>query len=183
MLFGLVFITLHSCKRDDQDPKKPNPDDHADHGFITSVELTLWDTAPGATPLVFVFSDADGPGGLPPDRMDSIGLSAGTNYLASIAFWDKSDPVKPQNLTDQILKEKTSHLVCYEVLDNAAASLAISTTDSDGKYPIGITSIWEAKSPIKSAVRVKLKHQVGVKNGSCIPGSTDVEVVFPLQIQ
>jgi hypothetical protein len=62
------------------------------------------------------------------------------------------------------------------------ADLDITRTDSDGEFEVGLESLWEAGATSSGTVMVTLKHQPGVKDGTCEVGDTDVEVVFDLVI-
>jgi len=61
--------------------------------------------------------------------------------------------------------------------------LEIVSIDSDGNYSIGLKTQWQAKNLTSGELTLTLKHQPGVKDGTCDPGETDVEVVFPISIQ
>jgi hypothetical protein len=84
------------------------------------------------------------------------------------------------NITDEIKKEQENHIVCYEVSN---ANLTVTRTDSAGVFLLGLSSKW--KSGLKSSgdLTVTLKHQPGIKDGSCNPGATDVEVKFPVKVR
>jgi len=182
-LFFLILAIgfLGGCKRDPAKPNKPNPDDQIDHGFITSVKLLFKDSANANDTREFVFSDPDGPGGLPPSRIDTIKLDNGKTWLCSIKFFDDTDNGK--DLTPTIKQEEKDHIMCYIPSGTISQSLSIYRTDWDGKYEVGLESKWYSLSEGIGGVTCILKHQVGIKDGTCTPGSTDVEVVFPTIIE
>jgi hypothetical protein len=91
---------------------------------------------------------------------------------------ESKNPIK--DLTPEILNEAGDHLFCFEVL---GADVTVVRTDSDGTYQVGLASLWTTGVASSGTVKVTLKHQVGVKDGTCSPGETDIEVTFISQIQ
>lgn len=179
--FLILIAVFSGCKRDPAKPNTPNPDDQIDHGFITSVKLLFTDSADASQTREFVFSDPDGPGGLPPSRVDTIKLDKEKTWLCSIKFIDDTDNGK--DLTPAIKQEEKDHILCYLPSGTISQNLSIYRTDSDGKFEVGLESKWYSLSEGMGGVTCILKHQVGTKDGTCTPGSTDVEVVFPTVIE
>jgi hypothetical protein len=174
LLLGLPFvILLAACKPD-------NPIDPNEEEVITKVQLTFTDVANSSNTSTASFSDPDGPGGNGPTQFDTIRLDSGTVYNAVIALYDESDPGDIHNITTEVQEEATEHIFCYTP---TGVSVVITRTDSDGSHPIGITSQWQAVSPGGGTVRVELRHQPDLKDGSCTPGSTDAQVDFRLEIE
>jgi hypothetical protein len=54
----------------------------------------------------------------------------------------------------------------------------IVRTDSDGTYEIGLKTKWKSFGISNGTVTVTLKHQPGIKNGTCTTGETDAEIAF-----
>jgi len=178
LLFGL--FTLHACTDDEDDSVdnqqgiSPNEEE-----LITTLEVITRDTAM-ASQDTFRFRDLDGDGGNSP-VVDTLNLNQNTFYEVELRFLDESDPSDVENITDEILAEDDEHLVCYTASPSSA--LNILRTDSDGTYELGVQSSWESFGSQSGVLQIVLKHQPGVKNGSCSPGETDIEVDFPLIIQ
>ena len=159
-------------------------DDHDDHDHegevITTVRMVFTDSANSADVRTFEFNDPDGPGGNPPQRLDTIYLQTGKTYLVELRFIDASKS-PAHDITHEIREEAKEHIVCFT---DAGSNLSILRTDSDGTHPIGLSSKWKAPELNSNGkVRVQLKHQPGVKNGQCEPGDTDVEVEFPVRVR
>lgn len=170
-LFALLLLVVFvaSCKPDD--PVDPNEEE-----LITKVQLTFTDSATGISVLDAVYSDPDGDGGNAPVRFDSIRLDSGKTYNVSIALYDESDANNVVNITDEVREESNDHLFCYTP---TGIDVSILKTDSDGTFPIGITTRWSVGNPGTGTMRVELRHQPdGTKNGTCTPGSTDVQLDF-----
>lgn len=180
--FFLLFILvlgIASCKKDDQKPDDmPTHPEMHDEELITTLILTLEDTSGIQPSVTATFRDVDGPGGLAPSAFDSIYLKSHTTYNCAITLLNES--VEPaENISEEVLEEADEHLFCFTISN---AQLQIIRTDSDGQYEIGLNSQWTVGSASSGHVLVILKHQPDVKNGSCEPGETDIEVLFPVLI-
>lgn len=110
-----------------------------------------------------------------------IVLDANTTYTVKAEFLNEEDPANVEDITAEILEEDDEHLVCYEVVGGANAT--ITRTDSDGTYEVGLDSSWEIGDASTGSVMLTLRHQPGVKDGTCTPGDSDVEITFNLTIQ
>lgn len=175
---ALFILYFSSCKKDEDNVKNPNKDNQIDHGFITKVVLTM-EREGDTNKMYFVFSDLDGPGGLPPQIIDTIQLPSGTVWNVTTAFWDESNASEKVDITLQIEKESENHILCFEP---SSANIQIQRTDTDGTFEVGLKSSWRVLEKETGSVLVTLKHQVGTKNGTCLPGSTDAAVRFPFVI-
>lgn len=180
-IIALIAVSFTACKKDDD---HDHDDDHNHEGeLITSVELTFIDSSNVSDTVSFAFRDPDGEGGNAPTVFDSIALKKGTTYFMSIAFLDESNPNDIEDITEEIKVEDDEHLVCYDLA--SLPSLSFQITDSDGQYPVGLESTWRtdlSQNVDLGTLKVTLRHQPGVKDGSCAPGDTDVEISFPTTI-
>lgn len=177
VIFALAFLIL-GCKKPKKRTFVPNPDD--DHELITSLTLTFIDVA-GIVPSVTAsFRDIDGPGGNDPVQFDTIRLNNSTTYTVQMNLANES--VNPTvDVTSEILQEGNEHFFC---ITPSNLNIAVTLTDSDGTFPIGLQSQWITSTVGTGTVQVKLKHQTGgTKDGTCNPGGTDVEVNFVTEIQ
>ncbi len=181
MAFAVIF-TVGCSKKDDDTPQPHDDDDHHhqhEEELITSVILSFVDTA-GVQPSVqYAFRDPDGDGGNAPTQHDTIRLAANTYYDATIQFLNESE-TPAEDITLEIQNEDDEHIICY---DPTNTSLTVVRTDTDGTFEVGITSFWSTGGIATGETTVTLKHQPGVKDGTCAPGDTDVEVTFVTEIQ
>jgi|SRR5690554_317896 len=178
LLTAVVLLFLASCKdNDDATPSKSiTPDDRE---LITTVKLNF----SNGTQQTYVFSDPDGDGGTPP-TIDTIRLNKGEVYHVEASFFDESNPADIEDITQEIKEKAHEHIICFEAINSKG--LTIERTDTDGIYEVGLTSMWTVNDSANSnngELKLTLKHQVGVKDGSCEAGETDVEVNFPLSIE
>ncbi len=168
------MMLLYSCNKKNNTPPNPNEEE-----LITTVQLNFTDSAGVQAPVTAIYRDTDGDGGNNPVQWDSIRLKANTTYYTSILLLDESkSPV--DTISQEVLAEGAEHLFCFTV---TGANTAIQRTDSDGTYEIGLQSKWTTGAVSNGNVRVVLKHQPDVKNGSCDPGETDIDLNFVLQVQ
>jgi len=176
----LAATLMVGCKKDKDSPKPNNPTPPAnEEELITTVKITFVDTG-GVEPTVTVFfRDPDGDGGNAPTQFDTIRLAANSVYNATLEVFDESkNPV--ENITTEIVEEADEHIFCFTPTN---VNLSIVRTDSDGTYEIGLASQWTVGITSIGTTQVVLKHQPGVKDGTCAPGDTDVELNFVTEIQ
>lgn len=184
--YSILVITLFTlfvtgCKKDDDAPlpADQNTPPVNEEELITSAILYFVDTA-GVQPSVqYAFRDPDGDGGNPPTQHDTIRLVANTYYNATIQLLNESES-PAEDITLEVQQEDDEHLFCYAPLNT---NVSIVRTDSDGTYEVGITTFWSTGANATGQTTVTLKHQPGVKNGTCAPGDTDIEVTFVTEIQ
>lgn len=182
LAFAAIIVAgaLSACNKDDDQPELPQPVINEPEN-ITTVELHLHNESTDEH-SVYSWSDTDGPGGEEP-VVDDIVLDLGVTYSGEVFFLDKSgDAVL--DLTAEIREEDDEHIVCYELheteLENA---ITIMATDSDGSYDVGMETEWTVVEVANGEVHIVLKHQPdGLKDGTCEPGDTDVDVSFNISI-
>lgn len=176
----LAATFMVGCKKDDDAPKPSSSTPPAnEEELITTVKITFVDTAGVEPNVVVFFRDPDGDGGNAPTQFDTIRLAANSVYNANLEVLDESkNPV--ENITTEIQEEADEHIFCFTPTN---VNLSIIRTDSDGTYEIGLASQWTVGNASIGTTQVVLKHQPGVKDGTCAPGDTDVELNFVTEIQ
>lgn len=175
-LMVLSFVAIQ-CTKDDSVTCPPVQEEEE---LITTLHLTFTDST-GVLPVkTFTFKDEDGPGGNAPSIFDSILLQENTTYLVAISLLNESvTPV--EDITAEIQAENDEHFFCFN--STIPGNCEITRTDSDGTYEVGLASKWKTLAAATGSIEVKLKHQPGIKDGTCAPGETDIEINFPLIIQ
>ncbi|RYY58383.1 MAG: type 1 periplasmic binding fold superfamily protein [Chitinophagaceae bacterium] len=120
---------------------------------ITTMILRLT-PAGSSTPLVYEFSDPDGPGGATPTT-DDIDLSPNTTYTASVQLLNETaTPV--EDITLEVEEESHAHRFYYQP---SAANLTVSNLDNDTNgVPLGINSTWTTGAAGTGQVKVTLRH-------------------------
>ncbi len=174
LLLVLIIIMMISCKRDFDKPENP-PLITNDEEIITTFSITFQDSSSIQPEQTFRFMDIDGDGGNPPNVFDTIRLQSHSVYFASILLLNETlFPV--DTISNEVLNEGVNHLFCF---NHTGVSLEIIRTDTDGNYEIGLASKWTTNEVGEGFVTITLRHQPGIKNGSCDPGDTDIEISFP----
>lgn len=174
----LTGLVVTACKKDDDlVPVPPAVENESE--VITTMTLTFVDAA-GVQPTVSAtFRDPDGDGGNGPDVFDTIRLASNTTYNTSILLLNETT-APADTISNEVLEEGAEHLFCFT---SAGANVTIQRTDTDGTYEIGLQSDWTTAAASNGTVQVILKHQPGVKDGTCTPGERDIDVSFVTEIQ
>jgi hypothetical protein len=175
VLLLLLTTVLTGCKNDGDLPEVPQPTVNEPE-VITTLTLNFTD-ANGVQPDVSAtFRDPDGDGGQGPDIFDNIDLVANTTYNCTITLLDESGS-EVEDMTVEIREEDDEHLFCFTPA--SGADVTVTRTDTDGTFEVGLSSQWATGAASTGTVNVVLKHQPdGLKDGTCAPGETDVEVLF-----
>lgn len=177
-----LSLALSSCGGSDSITE---PQDDHEHEVITSVILSVVDSATGSTIDAVRFVDADGEGGKPPVLPDTLRLRTGRVYHASVRFLDESHPTDVHDLNEEIGgSESDDHAILW-IPSSGALSVAVTDTDSKG-LPLGLHASLKTSSTVGPMVlRVNLRHLPGIKTASSGPadGETDADVEFPVSIQ
>jgi hypothetical protein len=178
MTATVLLFAITSCKKDKDDPSQPQPITNEEE-VITTCKITFTDASGVQPEVTYQFQDPDGDGGNPPAVFDTIRLASMTTYHTQIILLDESSmPI--DTISNEVLEEADEHLFCFEV---QTADVTIVRTDSDGTYEIGLQSTWTTGNNSEGFVNVSLKHQPGVKDGTCAPGDTDIEILFPVVVE
>ncbi|MFK8037131.1 MAG: type 1 periplasmic binding fold superfamily protein [Crocinitomicaceae bacterium] len=175
---GIVALALSSCKKDDDLVKVPPPDQN-DVELITTMKITFTDAANVQPTVTATFQDLDGPGGDDPDIFEDIILAPNTTYSAEILLLNETE-TPADTISNEVLEEDDEHLFCFTP---SGANLTISRTDSDGTYEVGLLSEWVTGAASSGSTIIVLRHQPDVKDGSCDPGESDIEINFTTKIQ
>ena len=80
-LLLLIMISLIGCTK-----QVSNPNDENEHEAINKVELVFIE--PGGISKSFIVEDADGDGGNPPSRIDTILAVTGKQYNVSVKLYN-----------------------------------------------------------------------------------------------
>lgn len=122
--------------------------------------------------------DPDGSGPETPTLLTQLKLSANAEYDLELEVRDDTDPLRSVNYTDTISKRPGAFRVCM----SSPLNLTPVPLDSDGKYPIGLKYRIKTGNAATSTLKVSLRNQTGIKDGSCDLGILMLEVNFPLRV-
>lgn len=176
LLLLMTSVFFAACDKDPDDPSEENEEE-----VITTLRLRFVDSTNTSVSTTFSFEDPDGDGGNAPTVLDEISLNANSTYTVTLTLFNESDPDNVEEITPEIEEEKTEHLFCYTP---TSADVTVERSDSDGNFPVGLSTTWRTGVAGSGTVQVVLKHQPdGLKDGSCDPGETDIDVTFNTVIQ
>lgn len=160
----LGMVSFSGCKKDD-----PKPDD--ENELITTVSLTF--SKAGEPDAVFNWKELSGT-----TTVDTIKLSASAVYELKAAFLNEAEtPVEDK--TEEIASEDDEHQIFYFSSPSGLITLAYQDADKNS-LPVGLSMSATTGSAATGTLRVVLRHQPGVKDGSFDPGSSDADVTFPV---
>ena len=178
--FALLLLAAPFAIAACDDDKDPDPVD--DNEVITTVTYTLTPVG-GGTPVSVTFRDPDGDQGSQPGvTTGALTLAAGTTYTGTITLLDETKS-PAENTTEEVRNESDEHLLVYKV--NPAGLLTITRTDRDANnLEVGLSTAVQTQATAGTgSLNVLLRHQPGAKDGTETPGSSDVDVTFPVTVQ
>jgi hypothetical protein len=179
--------------------------------FLTTVELSLHNTADPTDTLLAIWRQLDPTGSAPPDTSKAIlNLKANSTYSAQVIILDETQSPAAV-VSDEIKVRENYHLLFFQPTPISASNLIISNTSTDipasdgtvtsatGPYlnltvsrtdldanspplQIGLTDDFVTGAASNGWLRVVLRHQPNVKNGTYDPGSTDFDVNYKVNI-
>lgn len=197
-MLAMLATAFTSCKKDKKDEPAPAaPAPPANEGeLITTMKVILRDSTAHST-AIYEFKDLDGPGGNAAafggsNQSDSvITILSSHIYKASILLLDETkNPV--DTISNEVLAEGADHMFFFNsiaptgnpyttYLNGSMTDIKYLDLDANNRG-IGLTTLWTAPSMMmsKSPLKIELKHQPGVKDGTYAPGETDIQVDFKL---
>lgn len=171
-------IALSSCQKEEKIEF-----DEIKNEFITTVKLKL---ISGTDTLTAIWKDLTPSDANPPDTsLAQLTLKTNTTYTGEVELLDETaNPVF--DVTEKIRERANIHIVGYLPDANLTPAVSVTITDFDTNspaLPLGLTFNLSTNSTTTNGImRVVLKHQPNLKNGTLIPGSTDVDVNFRVQV-
>lgn len=184
IFFSVLAISsfFYSCKDKDKDPSNPTPINPQE--LITTVKLTLTDTADSNNTFVVQWKDADGPGALAP-VIDTLLLDTSKTYTAVVSVLDETkSPV--DDIAKEIKEEAESHQFFYTLSSNLTGRIAITRTDKDlNNLPVGLELqlTTTAGAPAQGTLNVVLSHYDGVPKTTSPSAESDIDITFPVKLK
>ncbi|MBP6624264.1 MAG: hypothetical protein KA198_03785 [Chitinophagaceae bacterium] len=172
-LFAILVVCssiLSACNKKTTTPPNPNENE-----LITTCQINFVDSAGIQASKSFKYRDIDGDGGNNPSQWDTIRLKSNTTYFAEILLLDESKtPV--DTISQEVAEEGQDHLFCFTTT-GVTTQIVRKDQDVNG-MGIGLLSSWKNGAISNGNVNIVLRHQPGLKTGSCDPGDTDIDLVF-----
>lgn len=180
MIFSLAMIGMLFMACNDDDPVIQNEEE-----VITTLTYTLSPSGGGAD-LVFSFLDLDGDGGVAPTILGGT-LQPNEEYTATITAKNQQ-AVPEEDITAEILEEAVDHQFFFQ---STVSDIVVEYDDQDENgQPLGIKTKVKTGSTASGTLTITLRHEpnktaAGVANGEIANagGETDIEVVFPINVE
>jgi len=177
ILFGFTALTIASCK-------PPNPSvvvAPISNEFLTTTILNLQNINDAADkPTISYKLIGSNPAVVTPD---TLRLKKNAVYNCTIVILDETKT--PVDTVSKVIAERENiHLFVFRPSINL--TLTDSITDHDTNVPplpFGLQSQMKTGTPSSGILEVILRHQPNVKNGTYAPGSTDLDVFYPVSIK
>ena len=177
-----AILFMVSCKKEPAEPINESE-------LITTLKLTLTDSATPANVYTFIFKDIDGEGGANP-TIDSVKVPVGKTYLASLLILDERDASAVDTISNEIEEESADHQFFYQSTPTDVISNFNYLSFDDNGKPLGTEFKLKAKATTSNGtLRVTLRHEpnksaAGVADGDITnaAGETDIEVEFPVRL-
>lgn len=177
-IFIILLLIIQGCTSDDI--TNPNPPNESE--LITTMILQF-DHLHSDHVQEFVYRDVDGEGGNPPERFDTIRITADSNYSVRIILLNESDPNAIDTISNEVEEEGADHQFFFFP---AGVNTVISYEDIDKNgWPIGLMTSWRNGTISTGTVRTLLKHQPGEKQpppGDPDVGETDIDLNWVTEI-
>lgn len=181
LLFAFVILSsviLVSCDKDTPEiPLEPE--------VITTLNYTLTPTGGGSS-ITLSFRDLDGDGGNAPVIEGGV-LAANQTYEGSLELLNETEaPI--EDITEEIEEEDEEHQFFFQT---NLSDLTITYNDQDSMgNPVGLSSTLTTGDAASGTLTIILRHKPmksadGVSSGDITnaQGETDIQVIFPIDVQ
>jgi len=153
--------------------------------LITTLRYTLT-PSDGGTPIQLSFVDLDGDGGDAPTITGGT-LMANETYSGIMILLNETESPS-ENITAEISEEAIDHQFFFQSI---VSDLTVAYTDQDSNGdPLGLESTLTTGVAGSGTLTVTLRHEPdkganGVSDGNISEagGETDIEVIFPIDVQ
>lgn len=185
IIFAIILIVTNTaCHKEPVAPVN-------EQELITTLKLTLTDTAAPSSVYTIMFQDLDGEGGA--DGIytpDSLVLPAGKVFNANLLLLDERDELAIDTTNNEIEEESAVHQFFYESIPTDIISNFNYLSFDDNGKPLGTEFKCKAKAAASNGtLRITLRHEPsksadGVADGDITnaDGETDIEVEFPVRL-
>jgi len=174
LVAGASLLWFSACAPEDLFPDNPV---NRRKDTATTFILQYTNLADNSVNFASCF-DPDGSGPEQPTLLNPLRMKPGTEYEIELEIRDDTDPLRSVNLTDTVKRRPGAFRVCM----SSPVNYNYTPTDSDGQFPVGLKYRMKTGSAATTTLKVSLRDQTGVKNGTCDIGALMLEVNFPLQI-
>ncbi len=174
---GIIPLVLfwYSCNKPEKGVSPPLPGNEP----LTTMKVTAVNVNDSKDTVSATWAQLDPTGAAAPVLTeDTLRLKSGTTYNVVIKVLDTLTDITPE-----IKARENYHLFCFSVSGGLNLSCVQTDLDTNPKpLSVGLTDQFTTGSGGNGGLEVTLHHQPNVKNGSCDPGSTDLDATFTVLI-
>ena len=172
-----MALLAGACKKDEQNVAPTN-----DNEAITTATLILTNKADPTDVATATIENLNTTADF---SKATLTLKANTTYTGTVGLLDKTK-TPTLDATAEIREKLNEHLFVYT--PTPANLLTITLTDKDtnpapGPYPVGLTTEIKTGAAGSGKLKVVLRHQPGVKNGTAAPGTSDLDTDFTVIVK
>jgi hypothetical protein len=170
-----------SCKKDKDLVPVPQPVQN-EAEVITTLKITLVDSANSSNIATATFRDPDGDGGVGPDIFDTIVLQPNKTYYATIVLLNElALPV--DTISNEVAEEANDHQFFFVYNTVSVTHTYLDSDTNIPPFPLGLSTKWKTGAIGNGTSQIILKHQPGIKDGNITTGETDIDITFQTKIQ
>jgi hypothetical protein len=170
-----VTLVLTACKKEEQGVPAPIGNE-----FLTTTILNLQNiNNPADKPTISYKLIGTNPAVITPD---TLRLMVNATYKCTVVILDETKT--PADTVSKVIAERANyHLFVYRPSNGLNLNDSITDHDTNNPpLPFGLQSQMRTTAPSAGTLEVILRHQPNVKNGTYAPGSTDLDVIYPVKI-
>ena len=174
MVLQLMFWS--ACNKPEQGVSQPLPGNEP----LTTMRLLVVNTADSSDTATVNWVQLDPSGATNPNLAnDTLRLKSGSVYRVTVKVLDTLTDITPE-----IKERENYHLFCFSVASGLHLTCIQTDLDTNPKpIPIGLSDQFTTASSGSGNLEVTLHHQPNVKDGSCEPGSIDLDAMFTVIIR
>ena len=179
-IFGIVILLaliISSCSnKEEQGVPAPIGNE-----FLTTTILNLQNVSnPADKPSISYQVIGTNPVVINPD---TLVLQKNSKYNCTVVILDVTKT--PVDTVSTVIKQRANyHLFFFRPTTGLALTDSITDLDTNvPPLPVGLQSVITTTGSSTGTLEVILRHQPNVKNGTYPPGSTDLDVFYPVKIK
>jgi len=172
-----VLVSMwSSCDKKEQAVAPPLPGNEP----LTTMILRATNVSDATDTSSASWVELDPTGTIGPDTSHAtLHLKVGATYNVTVQLLDTLNDITPE-----IKARENYHLFCFDVAPGLNLTCKQTDLDTNPKpLPIGLTDLFTTGIASNGHLEVTLHHQPNVKDGTCAPGSVDIDATFTVKIQ
>jgi hypothetical protein len=173
---SVLLICWSACNKKEQAVAPPLPGNEP----LTTLTLRVVNANDATDTSTASWVQLDPTGTTNPDTSHAtLHLKSGASYNVTVQLLDSLN-----DITSEIKDRENYHLFCFDVASGLNLTCKQTDLDTNPKpLPIGLADLFTTGAASTGSLEVTLHHQPNVKDGTCAPGSIDIDATFTIQIK